>query len=312
VAAQQRIGTGQPTRSVNGIGRTGSLLDLGRSEMGSLYSTTLLGCSVYQIVWWFVVYSVLGVVVETMFCLVHEGLLESRFGVLFLPLRPLYGVGGAMCTLLLTGLRQEPVLVFGFGMLIASVVEYLASEVMEKVFGTASWDYSDKVLNLHGRICVQYSVGWGLLALLTVYVINPVLSDLVGTVSRRVGEVVLTVLIILTLLSMTITLAALARLRHRVLVLQARSRGETVTWRDTPVDRMIDRLAPDPIMINTFPRASLILRLSELTGTERAWIRLPGHPARRPPPRRAVAESPDAAPFRGSRGSSQPLSDGQS
>jgi hypothetical protein len=52
-----------------------------------------------------------------------------------------------------------------------------------------------------------------------------------------------------------------------------------VTASDTAWDRLNDRLVPDPVMINTFPRMILMTEFMELTGEQRAWIRLPGHPA---------------------------------
>jgi uncharacterized membrane protein len=67
---------------------------------------------------------------------------------------------------------------FLFGMMIGSVVEFVASFAMEKGLGTISWDYSDKLLNLHGRICLQYSFCWGLLALLVLYVLDRFLYGL--------------------------------------------------------------------------------------------------------------------------------------
>src|SRR4051794_23670142 len=100
--------------------------------MDALYSATVLGSPLYVILWVFIIYSVLGVVVEVVFCLVVEGVVESRQGLLYLPLRPIYGLGGASCTLL-HHLITEPVLVFLLGMLICSVIEYAASLVMEKL-----------------------------------------------------------------------------------------------------------------------------------------------------------------------------------
>jgi len=95
------------------------------------------------------------------FCFVQDGVLESRVGLLYIPLRPIYGFGGVACALLFHRFIKEPLLIFLLGMLICSVIEYVGSFVMEKVFGTVTWDYSDKLLNLHGRICLQYSCYWG-------------------------------------------------------------------------------------------------------------------------------------------------------
>jgi len=80
---------------------------------------------------------------------------------------------------------------------------------------------------------------------------------------------------VLALLSVVTTLAALARMRRRVARLRARARGEAITAFDTGWDRLIDRLAPGPVMINTFPRMSLMTEFMELTGEHRAWIQLP-------------------------------------
>jgi uncharacterized membrane protein len=244
--------------------------------MEGLYSATVLGFSVYLILWLFVIYSFLGVLVEMIFCLVQEGVLESRVGLLYLPLRPMYGVGGVACTVLLHRFIQEPILIFLWGMVICTVIEYVASFVMEKAFSTVTWDYSDKALNLHGRICLQYSCCWGLLVLLVLYVLDRFLYGFVDLSGGQVGENVLTVLMILALLSLVVTLAALARMRKRVAVLKARARGEAVTASDTVWDRLIARLAPDSVMINSFPRTSLMLEFMELTGERRAWIRVPG------------------------------------
>lgn len=75
--------------------------------------------------------------------------------------------------------------------------------------------------------------------------------------------------VVLTLVSTVVTLAALARIRRRIAALHAQFRGEAaIGW-----DRLIDRLVPEPVMINTFPRMSLATELMELTGQRRAWLR---------------------------------------
>jgi len=44
---------------------------------------------------------------------------------------------------------------------------------LEKFFNCKWWDYSDNILNLHGYICLKYSLLWGLLAFLMLQVIHP-------------------------------------------------------------------------------------------------------------------------------------------
>lgn len=45
--------------------------------------------------------------------------------------------------------------------------------LMEKLFHARWWDYSDKKWNINGRICFWISVGWGLLAAIFVFGIQP-------------------------------------------------------------------------------------------------------------------------------------------
>ena len=245
--------------------------------MAELYSTSVLGFSTYFILWSFVLYSFLGVVVEMLFCLVMKGVLESRSGLLYLPLRPLYGIGGVACMVFLHHFLQQPIWIFVLGMLICTAVEYAAADVMERVFGVVYWDYSDKPLNLHGRICLQYSVLWGLLAFLPVYAAERYLPRLVEVFGPpAVGTTVLTVVLALVLLCWTVTLAAIARVDRRVTMLKRSARRGTYAPA-TAWERVVDALVPDPVMINTFPQTNLIAELVELTGQRPAWIRVPGY-----------------------------------
>jgi uncharacterized membrane protein len=242
--------------------------------MEQLYSGAVLGTSVYAVLWLFAVYSFLGVVVEMVVCLVFERVLELRVGLLYVPFRPLYGIGGVAYTLLLQPLVHRPVVVFVLGVLIGSATEYVAGLLMEKGFGTRSWDYRDKPLNLGGKICLRYSLCWGLLALVTIYLLNPAVESLLARLGRPVGDVVLSAVLISMLVSAVITGATLRRARRRAAVLHAGA--DSLTGAGRPWDRVLDRMVPDPVLINTFPRMSLIGRLGELTGQQRAWIRLSG------------------------------------
>lgn len=131
-----------------------------------MYSATVLGVEWYYVLWFFFIYCVLGVVVEMIFCYAKEGVIESRVGLLYLPLSPIYGCGGVALSLFLKPYIGEPILMLLVGIVVGTLLEYIASFVMEKAFKTVFWDYSGKPLNLHGRVCLEYSIYWGLLSLL--------------------------------------------------------------------------------------------------------------------------------------------------
>lgn len=247
--------------------------------MDTWYASNVLGWSVYQLGWLFIVYGFLGVVIETVYCLVREGVLESRCGLLFLPLRPMYGVGGVACTVLLDRYQPQPVVVLLGGLLICTAIEYVAGTVCDKVFGTLSWDYHGRVLQLQGKVCLLYSCYWAVLAALTVYVFTPLISRSVGRVDPVTGTTLLTALIGLALACSVLTIAAWVRTRHRLDELQAHAGGMPVAVRGSVAGRVVDRLVPDLVMINTFPRTRLTHELASVTGHQRLLIR-PG--GRRP------------------------------
>jgi hypothetical protein len=122
-------------------------------------------------------------------------------------------------------------------------------------------------------------VAWGLLALVAVYLVDRPLRVLLAGPPSRAGELLLGAVLAAMLLSAVLTAAALVRLRRRLVALRTRPVGAEPFREPTWAGRLLDRLAPDPVLINTFPRMSLVVELMDLTGQERGWVRLP---ARRP------------------------------
>lgn len=242
--------------------------------MTGFCSSTVLGTSVYLVLWFFLVYSFLGVVVECLFFLGCEGVLESTTGLLYLPLRPLYGIGGCTFAVLLRPVVAQPTAVFVLGAVLATVVEYLASLLTDRSLGAVSWDYSGKPLNVHGRVCLSYSLCWGGLALVAMYLLDRPLRHLLGPLPRHSGTAVLVALMVLVLASGVVTLAALVRARRRVQHLRAAASGGAATPTGAAWERLVDRLVPDRVLINSFPRMTLTTELGELTGQQRAWMRL--------------------------------------
>ncbi len=123
-------------------------------------------------------------------------------GFLYGPICPIYGAGALTFTIALvnTGLATPDVggflKVFFIGMILADVVEYVTSYLMEKLFNARWWDYSDNFLNLHGRICFKHSIIWGFASLLFVFGINP-LYEYIRSFIPDESLIILTVLILI-------------------------------------------------------------------------------------------------------------------
>ena len=103
---------------------------------------------------------------------------QHRFinrGFLIGPYCPIYGVGAAAMAASLSRYADSPVLLFVMAMLICGVLEYLTSYVMEKLFHARWWDYSQKKFNIHGRVCANTLIPFGVLGLAVIYIIKPFL-----------------------------------------------------------------------------------------------------------------------------------------
>ena len=111
---------------------------------------------------YFILYSIIGWGYETAMCSVRDRAFVTR-GFLNGPYCPIYGVG-AVLFLSLLGNEKSSVLIFIFGAMIASAVEYLTSFAMEKAFGARWWDYSDYKFNLNGRVCLGAAAVFGAFA----------------------------------------------------------------------------------------------------------------------------------------------------
>lgn len=147
------------------------------------------GINFYKLFWIFSFGSVLGFLVETLWCLLKNGTLEVRTTFLFGPFNVIYGFGAL---LLYAGLQKinktKPVHIFMFGIFAGTVVEHICSLVQERAFGTVSWDYSNLPLNIGGRVCLLYSAFWGVLAILWVRLIQPAMEQMVSRIPGNVGK----------------------------------------------------------------------------------------------------------------------------
>ena len=146
---------------------------------------TILGFSIWRILAYFIIYSVVGYVIETLFGIVSKGLWESRQSFLYGPFCAIYGLGAVIMILFLQYFNKNNNRLFWGGFLIGSIVEYTLSLIGEIVFHAIWWDYSNMPLNINGRICVFYSLFWGFLAIYLITYLNPKVDRLIDNVKNK-------------------------------------------------------------------------------------------------------------------------------
>lgn len=165
-------------------------------------SFKILGISIWRLLAYFIIYSFIGFVIETLFALFMYNVLESRQSFLYGPFCGIYGVGAVIMIMFLNKYfnKNNHILFLG-GFIVGSVVEYLISLIGELMLNVRWWDYSNRFLNINGRICLLYSIFWGLLAIYLMKVINPRVDKLINWLKTKINiNVAKTLTLITTIL----------------------------------------------------------------------------------------------------------------
>lgn len=157
--------------------------------------------SIWRVLAYFIIYSVLGFVIETLFALVNYGIFESRQSFLYGPFCSIYGVGAVVIILALRYkfFKNNHTLFVG-GFIVGSIVEYFVSLFGELLLNVKWWDYSDRFLNINGRICFLYSIFWGLLGIYLLKVVNPRIDKFIDWLIKKINVTFLKVITATTII----------------------------------------------------------------------------------------------------------------
>lgn len=146
----------------------------------------MIEANVYQIVFCFVVYSMGGWLVESIYMSFCNRKLTNRgFG--FLPFCPIYGFGATIGYYLLLPFAGSWPAIYLIGAVSATIFEYLIGIVMQRLFGEVWWDYNDKPFNFKGIICLESTLAWGAYGLIVVYFLHARVLGLADMVGRFRG-----------------------------------------------------------------------------------------------------------------------------
>jgi uncharacterized membrane protein len=141
---------------------------------------------ILQIYFYFIICSFVGWIIESTFWSFKIKKI-SNSGFLYGPFIPIYGFG-ALFIFLLTDLTNFLILPLRFLLftLIATLLEYFVSLLLEKIFSIKLWDYSNEKFNFQGRICLKYSFFWLILIIFDVLFFQPFLFGIIQKIDIRI------------------------------------------------------------------------------------------------------------------------------
>lgn len=164
----------------------------------------------FNLFWIFVVCSMLGLAMETLYHFVQFHEYQDRAGLLFGPFSPIYGVGAVLMTLVLNRFyRTSVVPLFFMSALLGGAFEYFTSWFLQTAFGVTAWDYTGMWLSIGGRTCGLYMCIWGFLGVLWIKVLLPGLLRLVNLIPWNWRYAVTTVCAVLMAVNIVMSLQAL-------------------------------------------------------------------------------------------------------
>jgi uncharacterized membrane protein len=212
-----------------------------RTEMAAAYR----GVDATQLIWVFVIGNVVGYVVETVYCVVVHGVLESRQGLLYGPFSPVYGFGAVLMTLALAPLASKGNLwLFGGSAVVGGAFETACSLLQESLFGSVSWEYSGEPFALFGgRTGLVYMFWWGILGLVYMRLIHPRLVHLTERLPGRARRFFTAVIAVALAADMLLSAVAVARWGERVQGIGPGNR----------IGQLLDKHYPDDVMAQIYP-----------------------------------------------------------
>lgn len=156
-----------------------------------MWNLHIFGFEFYFLFYNFFLYSFCGWIYESCLVSFQKKTWVNR-GFLNGPIVPLYGAGATVVYVVLSGLglsNDQPAAIFIAGMAIATLLEYVTSYVMEKLFHAKWWDYSNYKYHFQGRICLLASFLWGFLSILMTDIFQPFINSVIAAIPRQAGEI---------------------------------------------------------------------------------------------------------------------------
>lgn len=229
---------------------------------------TILGKSIWRIMSYFVIYSVLGFIIETLYGLVSKGLLESRQSFLYGPFCAIYGVGACVLILFLHRFKSHNYQFLG-GFFIGAIVEYLVSYFCEMILHVKWWDYSNQPFNINGRVCIAFSVFWGILSIYLIGYLNPKVDKLIDKIKSKFSikklKILVTSVLLIMLIDCILTIVAIycfqvRKIEQHNLNVENKeqvSRMYEFIYGNEQLSRFIYKFWHDEKMIITFPNLKI-------------------------------------------------------
>ena len=159
------------------------------------WNRIIFGIDGYEVVMWFLTYSMMGWLVESIYMSFCNHKITNR-GFAKGPFCPIYGFGALTVFFVLRPYSDNSILLFFLGSFLATTLEFLTALVMKRIFGEIWWDYHEKPFNYRGIICLESSIAWGFYTLFLFMFLQNIVAAFVAMIPVRAGSAICNLILI--------------------------------------------------------------------------------------------------------------------
>jgi uncharacterized membrane protein len=134
-------------------------------------------------------------------------------GFLIGPFCPIYGAGAIMLFLFLNKFENRIILLFLMSIIVLTTWEYIVGVMLEKIFKTKYWDYSEQKFNFQGRICLVNSICWGVLGVVFVKYIHPFIQSLILKIDVNLLNYIIGIIAIVMIVDTIVSIIKVKNIR---------------------------------------------------------------------------------------------------
>lgn len=156
---------------------------------------------------YFFICSFIGWLLEVAYAFSVYGTFVDR-GFLRGPICPIYGYGAVIMVLITDWIKNKKItnslIIFAIVAVIATVLEYIASYFLELVFNLRWWDYTGYFLNINGRVCLIFSIFFGIAGVIFIKNIYPIMQKIFDKIRKKLSTKTIWIILITLIILMTL------------------------------------------------------------------------------------------------------------
>lgn len=212
----------------------------------------------YKICYWFfffMIYSFIGYLTEITCCSINNKKLIVNRGFCLGPYLPIYGFSSVIMNIFLAKYSKDIITLFVMSAFVCTLMEYMTSLILEKIFHARWWDYTEKKFNLSGRVCLENACLFGFGGVAIVSILHPFLDGLVSMIPHNILIIISIVLFVIFMIDVIITVTTMRQVKIASMKFTAKDATEEISRKVR--NEILKNKGLMLHMLNAFPKISL-------------------------------------------------------